>query len=429
MDKVHGLTRVGICGGGPGGCTLALALGKLGSFQVTVLEKQPDLDGGFKIDFRGSAIEALKRLKVYEILRTTRTQFKSAKISTNSGSTRMEADVSGSRSGDDLEVMRGIFSQAVCEAAKRTGRVEFKFGQIIKSISDNADGVHVKLANGEEHQFDILVGADGLNSQVRKLVFEQPLEQLHQDGSRFNGFKHRLGVSICYVQTGKMLLPDGEEEVEFFSFGRYINAFNILGRGTVVAFAFPSDAAGESGPRDKEEVKKLLVEKFGASGISWPMMPRILDAIKTAPNENFNFSEATQVRMPNWSKGRVVLIGDAAACPSPLTGQGGSIAVLSGYIIARELFKAKGDYARAFPAYEQALREFVEKNHNLAEVNIQIIKDDHSFKAKAIGFALNKMPAWLVFYIKAFLSARVGNAAKAIELGDNLPFQDGDACD
>ena len=414
MMNVKEKIRVGICGGGPGGGILALTLGKLGGYQVTVLEKGPDLQGGYKIDFRGSAIQVLERLNIYDTVRKNQTSYKAATVTTDSGSVTMEADISGSRSGADLEVMRGLFCQAICNAAESTGNVKYQFSQSIESISEHSNQVQVKLTNGKEQQFDLLVGADGLHSQVRKLVFEK--------GSPLPKFTHNLGVSICYVETNENLLPKDEEEVEFIGLGRYVAAFNVPGHGTIVSFAFPSETADKSSQRNADALKNLLTEKYGTDRIMWPMMPKILDAVKKAPGKNFHFSEATQVRMPEWSKGRVVLIGDAAACPSPLTGQGGSIAVLSAYILARELFNASGDCGKAYPAYQKSLSEFVVKNQKLADVNIELLKDDQSLKARAIGFAMTHIPPWFAYYIKKILSARIGTAANNLELGNHLPF-------
>jgi 2-polyprenyl-6-methoxyphenol hydroxylase-like FAD-dependent oxidoreductase len=163
-----------------------------------------------------------------------------------------------------------------------------------------------------------------------------------------------------------------------------------------------------------------LIKEYGGGDIRWPMMPKLLEAVRQAQREHFHFSEAVQIRMPEWSNGRVVLIGDAAACPSPLTGQGGSFAVLSGYILARELFKAQGDHRVAFPAYQQALYKFVQKNQELADINVDLIKDSKSLKARVIRWCMNHIPISLIFYIQRWLSSRIEQAANAVELGENF---------
>jgi 2-polyprenyl-6-methoxyphenol hydroxylase-like FAD-dependent oxidoreductase len=192
---------VGICGGGPGGVALALCLGRMGCFQVSVLEKRENLGGGYKIDFRGKAVEAFQCMGIYEMIRNVRTDYKEAMVTIiGSHTVKMESDDLGARKGKDLEVMRGLFCRIVCGAAKETGNVTFRFEQSIQAISEYSNGVNVRLEDGEECQFDILVGADGIQSQVRELTFEQPTRT---NSLQYQDFKYKLGVNLCYIQLPK----------------------------------------------------------------------------------------------------------------------------------------------------------------------------------------------------------------------------------
>ena len=82
--------------------------------------------------------------------------------------------------------------------------------------------------------------------------------------------------------------------------------------------------------------------------------------------ESIYFDRVSQIHLDSWSAGRCALIGDAAACPSLLAGQGSALAMLAAYVLAGELQRAKGDHGAAFAAYEQRLRPFMEAKQKAA---------------------------------------------------------------
>ncbi|HEY0138123.1 MAG TPA: FAD-dependent monooxygenase, partial [Nannocystis sp.] len=92
--------------------------------------------------------------------------------------------------------------------------------------------------------------------------------------------------------------------------------------------------------------------------------PRILAAMVDAPD--FYFDSMSQIYLDRWSQGRVALVGDAACCASPMSGQGSSIALVSAYVLAGELAAAGGEHRQAFAAYEAVLRDYVARNQQLA---------------------------------------------------------------
>jgi 2-polyprenyl-6-methoxyphenol hydroxylase-like FAD-dependent oxidoreductase len=95
-------------------------------------------------------------------------------------------------------------------------------------------------------------------------------------------------------------------------------------------------------------------------------VPELLDAMDGA--RDFYLGSFAQVKMPHWSKGRAALVGDAAYCPSPYTGQGTSLAIVGGYVLGYELSRTPGDHAAAFARYEARMRPFVEENHAIADL-------------------------------------------------------------
>jgi 2-polyprenyl-6-methoxyphenol hydroxylase-like FAD-dependent oxidoreductase len=109
--------------------------------------------------------------------------------------------------------------------------------------------------------------------------------------------------------------------------------------------------------RDVAGQQRLLREAFQGTG--WEV-DRLLAAAGEA--DDFYFDSISQVELPRWSAGRVALLGDAAYCPSPASGQGTSLALVGAHVLARELAAAGGDHETAFAAYETAMRPYVEKN-------------------------------------------------------------------
>ncbi|WP_367682912.1 hypothetical protein, partial [Xanthomonas citri] len=100
------------------------------------------------------------------------------------------------------------------------------------------------------------------------------------------------------------------------------------------------------------------------SGLGWEF-PRIIQAMEKV--DDFYFDVLRQVRMPRWSNGRVVLTGDAAWCPTALSGIGTTLALVGGYVLAGELSKADTPSA-AFARYEQIMRPFVEEGQNIPKL-------------------------------------------------------------
>ncbi|GHO49774.1 FAD-dependent monooxygenase [Ktedonospora formicarum] len=118
--------------------------------------------------------------------------------------------------------------------------------------------------------------------------------------------------------------------------------------------------------RDSEQQKHLLTEQFAKNG---GMTSRLLEAVWDAPD--FYFDSLSQIHMKHWSTGRVVLIGDAAYCASPGSGQGTSLALIGAYVLAGELAEACGDHQVAFARYESELRGYVEANQQLGAQGVK----------------------------------------------------------
>lgn len=387
-----------ISGAGVAGLTLAYWLKQYG-FNPTLVEKHPSLRvGGYKIDLRGVALEILKRMGIYSTIVENRTAITHAICIDKAGNqvTQMSADLCGTRlEGIDLEIMRGNLCLIMKEAL---GEVECLFGDSITHISEESNGVTVEFEKSTSRVFDLVIGADGLHSIVRKLVF----------GDESN-FSREFGVYVSVFSIPNFLNLTACE-IEHHSLRKFVNIYRDRKDTNVkVAMAFSVDKPFYS--RDPVEQKKLIEEVFANSG--WEM-PRILTAMRESTD--FYFDTMAQIHMPHWSKGRVTLVGDAAYSATPMSGQGTSIAIVGAYILAGELWEAKGDYLTAFSCYEKLMRPFASKNQALAKMSANIMKG--SFYSVWLHRIASIMPAKVLHYFKNLALKRTTKAANALNLKD-----------
>jgi 2-polyprenyl-6-methoxyphenol hydroxylase-like FAD-dependent oxidoreductase len=220
--------------------------------------------------------------------------------------------------------------------------VETIFGESITAINEHPDGVCVSFARAKTRDFDLLIGADGLHSNVRRLTFGP--------GSDVD---HYLGclVAACVVEGYRP--RDDLVYVTYSQPGRSIARFSLRGDRTLFLFVFRSAQAAD--PGELAARKALLCREFGDAGWECPHILAALDGV-----DDLYFDVVSQIRLDRWSRGRTALVGDAAACVSLLAGEGTGLAMTEAYVLAGELACARGDYRRAFDAYEARLRRFVE---------------------------------------------------------------------
>lgn len=387
-----------ISGAGIAGLTLAYWLKHYG-FVPTLVERHPKLQcGGYKIDIRGAALDVVKRMEAHTAIFESRTDMQGATVVDSSGEhiTQMSGDLSGSRTEGDLEIMRGDLCQILRKCA---ADVECIFGDSITHISQDQNGVHVAFEKNTPRQFDLVVGADGLHSSVRKLAFGKESDYLKE-----------LGLYISVYTIPNFLNLD-RWEIEYHEPGKYVNVYSTRGDVNAKAgFAFSSKPL-HFDPRNTEQQQKILEEEF--AGVGWEV-PQLLAAMKKT--SDFYFDSIAQIQMPRWSKERIALIGDAGYAPSPLSGQGTSLALVGAYVLAGELAAAQGDYVKAFSQYEDMLRNFVKKNQDLAKIGASIMSGDSSWMAWLHQLLLRLMPKSWILFLKEMGVKRVHKAANGITL-------------
>jgi 2-polyprenyl-6-methoxyphenol hydroxylase-like FAD-dependent oxidoreductase len=155
------------------------------------------------------------------------------------------------------------------------------------------------------------------------------------------------------------------EEMMYVGPGRTALVYHTAGaRDATAMFLFAADGTDTADRRDRPAQEKLLASAYAGEG--WEV-PRLLDAMSGAPE--LYFDSMSQVHIDRWSRGRVVLLGDAAHCASPASGQGTSLALVGAYVLATEL--AAGDLGAGLAAYERRMRPFAEVNQKLGPANVK----------------------------------------------------------
>jgi 2-polyprenyl-6-methoxyphenol hydroxylase-like FAD-dependent oxidoreductase len=233
----------------------------------------------------------------------------------------------------------GDLSRLLFEKVKDTA--EIIFGDEIVGLDEHADGVQVHLKHAGERWFDLVIGADGLHSKVRRLVFGP------QDR-----FERRLGYHVAAFEASGYRPREEDVYIIYGQPGRMLGRFALRDDRTLFLFVFTAD--GEAAPAPLAAQKAVLHERFGRD--AWEC-PRILRALDRA--SELYFDRVSQIKMERWSRGRVALTGDAAFCISLTAGQGAALAMTAPYVLAGELARAGGRHEEAFARYEALLRPFI----------------------------------------------------------------------
>lgn len=351
-----------ISGGGIAGPVLAYWLSRHG-FAPTVVERAPgQRPGGQAVDIRGVALEVVERMGLLERAGRVRTRMRGMSILDPDGhevDRSTEATFSSGRlDSEDMEVLREDLVRMVYEHT-RAG-VEYLFGDTITALHEDADedahegeaGVRVDFARGPSRTFDLVVGADGLHSTVRRLAFGPEERFAHHLGSYLSVFS---ADNFLALEDWQMWLRDGDR-----GFGIMPVRDNTELR---IAFGFES-APLAAHLRGGGALRQLVVDKLAS--LRWEGT-RLAEAARKAPD--FYCDAMAQIRMHQWSRGRVILLGDAGYCPSPLSGQGTSLALVGAHVLADCLAQAPGDHRTAYARYEQRMRPFVTLNQALATEN------------------------------------------------------------
>jgi 2-polyprenyl-6-methoxyphenol hydroxylase-like FAD-dependent oxidoreductase len=340
------MTSVLISGAGVAGPALAFWLDRFG-YDVTIVERAPALrSGGYAVDFRGAAVTVLQRMGLLDAVRAAETG--QGDVTYVDGGGRRLATMPAAVMSGELEILRGDLVELLHGVTAPT--VEYVFGDSIRDLAEDTDGVTVTFASGAEKRFDLVFGADGLHSTVRALAFGPEAQYLRP-----------LGYYAAVITTENFLHLD--HTGEFFNApGRTIGMYSARNNTEAKAlFYFASDPI-DYDHHDPEQQKNILRSRF--AGLPWHT-ERLVGELDAAAD--LYFDSLSQVKMPTFSTGRVSLVGDAGYCASSLSGMGTSLAIVGAYVLANELRAHGGNRVAAFAAYESELRDYIAACHKLAD--------------------------------------------------------------
>lgn len=400
--------RILISGASIAGPVLAYWLSRYG-FDVTVVERAPTLrkTGGHAVDLFRPAMEISAKMGVLPRIEAlaTGTERLTMYREGRTKATRIDlTKIYATTSDRHVEIMRDDLSEIYYDAARDD--VEYLFGDSITAIEH--DGT-VTFEHAPARAFDVIVGADGLHSHVRRLTFGE-----EADLTRF------LGGYLSVVSAPKGLVDTGEM-VAHVGAGRFAGIYTAdhLDDARAV-FMFRSKTELDYDHHDALRQKELLHQAFtGMHGQvdSW------LGELERTPT--FYFDSITQLRTDRWSRRRVTLVGDAGYCPGPAVGGSTSLAVLGAYVLAGELAEADGDHLRAFAAYELRMQEPVHRSRNFARGAAKGI-----IPGSRIGVWALTRGAQLISAMPGSLSRSVAKLnTKGIRMHDSMPVPEYTASD
>jgi 2-polyprenyl-6-methoxyphenol hydroxylase-like FAD-dependent oxidoreductase len=341
-----------ISGAGIGGPTLAFWL-KVAGFEPTLIERAPALRaGGYVIDFWGLGYTIAERMGLatdfdrigYHVRELRIVDDRGARV-TGFG-TRVLRELAGGRY---VTLGRSDLWRLLFEKVKDT--TEVIFGNEIVGLQEHADCVQVQFEDGGERRFDLVIGADGLHSNVRRLVFGP------QDR-----FEKKLGYMVAAFEVRSYHLRDEGVYVAYNEPGSMLCRFALHDDRTLFLFVFVADVHAPPAMLDLPAQKAMLRESFREG--KWECQ-RILSELDRT--QDLYFDRVSQIKMESWSRGRIALVGDAAFCVSFLAGQGAALAMTAAYVLAGELAKAHGRHEVAFRKYEELLRAYIGAKQRGAE--------------------------------------------------------------
>ncbi len=333
--------KVLISGASFAGLASAYFLSELG-YAVTLVEIHSGLRlGGTAVNIQGSTVDVIARMGLLDAIRANRLDLQRFEMKDSEDRTVRTLPLRAPgepQPEDEFEIERDALIQLLFDAVR--GRAELVFADRITTIDERPEGLAVTFERGAPRTFDLLLGCDGLHSGVRKLWFGQEAR-----------FVHSLQQYFSITIVDKLLIE--RNTAQLFNVPCKAVMLNAYKNKTDIIFNFAPETELVYDYRDEAQQRKIIREQFAFVGWRAAELLREIEG-----STSFYFDELCQVRMPQWSKGRVALVGDAGYCASPAAGRGGSLALDGAAALANALRAHSDDHARAFREYDEKLRPF-----------------------------------------------------------------------
>jgi 2-polyprenyl-6-methoxyphenol hydroxylase-like FAD-dependent oxidoreductase len=344
-----------VSGASIAGLSTAYWLARYG-FKVTVVERTPHLrPGGQALDVRGPALDIAVQMGILDAIRERSTKLTGMSQVDSSGKETFRSTertlTGGQLDSADVEIMRDELCRVLHQAVD--GGVEYLFDDSIAALAQDDAGVDVGFERAAPRRFDLVIGADGLHSTVRKLAFGPEAQFIRPVGDWYVAV---FGMpNFLALEQWEVFYQPEDSQVGAMVMGLQKDS----AARAYVGFSSPQAIAFDY--RDIAAQKRLVAERVAGAG--W-VVPQIVEHMMAA--SDFHFDSMSQIRMDAWSRGRIVLVGDAGYSISPATGQGTTVAMIGAYVLAGELAMHKEYPLAGIAAYENALRDYVLRGQDRA---------------------------------------------------------------
>jgi 2-polyprenyl-6-methoxyphenol hydroxylase-like FAD-dependent oxidoreductase len=384
--------KILIVGAGIAGPCLAYWLGKE-KFEITIVEAAPSpREGGQNIDVHGPGLEIVKRMGLLGKIRARSTKERGMRVigPDEEIAARLPAGAFASLT-NKVEILRSDLAKLLLDAARPFAAIQFATS--VTHLEEGSDGITVTFKNGRRDFFHLIVAADGMASRTRDLFLKKETKLTY------------LGVQTAYFKIPRIARDPNWAEWYAAPGGKVIllrPTGNSSFTSASVNFLEPKAKLAASSDRAK---RHLVAKVLADSG--W-QAERITKGMESDPD--FYLGSVSQVKASQWSKGRAVLLGDAAYCPSPFTGMGTTLAILGAYQLAYAL-RTANSFSDAFIQYEESLRPYVERMQSLPPGLVRL-----AYPKSYLG---RKVFSRIYAGIASPIGQRIGQALNSITDGDH----------